>query len=115
MGFPKSFLWGASSCGFQFEMGDPSRASLDIGLANRPPFFEGWMNCVSLKHVFSKVFLVPSALERSPRYTLGDGAEPLGCHATQPVNAMTLKVWSVTVKVYKRKDVTSESFHETPT
>ena len=29
MVFPEKFLWGASSCGFQFEMGDPSRASLD--------------------------------------------------------------------------------------
>jgi len=29
MGFPKRFLWGASSCGFQFEMGDLSRVSLD--------------------------------------------------------------------------------------
>jgi beta-galactosidase len=29
MVFPDKFLWGASSCGFQFEMGDPSRASLD--------------------------------------------------------------------------------------
>jgi beta-galactosidase len=29
MVFPEKFLWGASSCGFQFEMGDPSHASLD--------------------------------------------------------------------------------------
>lgn len=31
MVFPDKFLWGVSSCGFQFEMGDPSSASLDEG------------------------------------------------------------------------------------
>lgn len=29
MVFPDRFLWGVSSCGFQFEMGDPSRTALD--------------------------------------------------------------------------------------
>jgi len=29
MPFPDKFLWGVSSCGFQFEMGDPSRAGVD--------------------------------------------------------------------------------------
>jgi beta-galactosidase len=29
MTFPDKFLWGVSSCGFQFEMGDPSRTGLD--------------------------------------------------------------------------------------
>jgi beta-galactosidase len=29
MTFPEKFLWGVSSCGFQFEMGDPSKTGLD--------------------------------------------------------------------------------------
>lgn len=29
MTFPDKFLWGVSSCGFQFEMGDPSKTGLD--------------------------------------------------------------------------------------
>ena len=29
MTFPDKFLWGVSSCGFQFEMGDPSKNDLD--------------------------------------------------------------------------------------
>jgi beta-galactosidase len=29
MVFPDNFLWGVSSCGFQFEMGDPSKDALD--------------------------------------------------------------------------------------
>ena len=29
MVFPDKFLWGVSSCGFQFEMGDPSNGSID--------------------------------------------------------------------------------------
>jgi len=29
MAFPESFLWGVSSCAFQFEMGEPSKTSLD--------------------------------------------------------------------------------------
>ncbi len=29
VGFPKGFLWGASTCGFQFEMGAPSKDCLD--------------------------------------------------------------------------------------
>jgi beta-galactosidase len=29
MTFPDRFLWGVSSCGFQFEMGDPSKTNLD--------------------------------------------------------------------------------------
>ncbi len=29
VGFPEGFLWGASTCGFQFEMGDPAKDGLD--------------------------------------------------------------------------------------